>query len=256
MSSLTYERLHDNLEKLKLNRVSEIVDNYMERALKDNISLIDSLDYLMEEERISKDESTLNMRTNVAGFPFRKTFEQFDFSYQPSIDSKVIDELKTTKFIYNQENVVLLGPPGVGKTHLAVALGMEAVKHKFSSYYVNCHSLIEQLNRAHFENKLEIKLKTLSKYKLLIIDEIGYLPFDKQGANLFFQLISRRYEKNSVVITSNKNFSEWGSIFGDNVIAAAVLDRLLHHCTVINIKGESYRLKERRKIFENLRNRD
>ncbi len=188
MSSLTYERLHDNLEKLKLNRVSEIVDNYMERALKDNISLIDSLDYLMEEERISKDESTLNMRTNVAGFPFRKTFEQFDFSYQPSIDSKVIDELKTTKFIYNQENVVLLGPPGVGKTHLAVAVGMEAVKHKFSSYYVNCHSLIEQLNRAHFENKLEIKLKTLSKYKLLIIDEIGYLPFDKQGANLFFQL--------------------------------------------------------------------
>ena len=126
---------------------------------------------------------------------------------------------------------------------------MEALKHKFSTYYINCHKLIAQLNKAHYENTLATKLKTLSKYKLLIIDEIGYLPFDKQGANLFFQLISNRYEKNSTIITSNKNFGDWGEIFGDNVIASAILDRLLHHSTVINIKGESYRLKERKRMF-------
>lgn len=248
-NTLTYERLHCNLERLKLNKISEILDNYLERANKEKLSLIEALDYLIDTERTNKDDTSLIMRVKLAGFPYPKTLEQFDFSFQPSIDTSIINELKTVRFIHNQENVLLLGPSGVGKTHLAIGIAMEALKHQFSTYYINCQDLIRQLNKAHYENSLQVKLKTLSKYKLLIIDEIGYLPLDKQGANLFFQLISKRYEKSSIIITSNRNFSDWGEIFGDNILASAILDRLLHHSTVINIKGESYRLKERKHVF-------
>ena len=150
------------------------------------------------------------------------------------------------RFLENGENVVFLGPPGVGKTHLASALGMADARHRFSTYYIN----IEQLKKAHYENRLPDKLKVLAKYRLLIIDEIGYLPMDIQGANLFFQLIARRYEKASTVFTSNKTFSQWNEVFADVTIASAILDRVLHHCTVINIKGESYRLKERKEFMK------
>ena len=183
------------------------------------------------------------------GFPIKKTLDDFDFSFQPSIDKRQIDELATMRFLENGENVVFLGPPGVGKTHLASALGLVAAQHRFSTYYINCHQLIEQLKKAHFENRLPDKLKVLAKYRMLIIDEIGYLPMDIQGANLFFQLIARRYEKTSTVFTSNKTFSQWNEVFADVTIASAILDRVLHHCTVINIKGESYRLKERKEFM-------
>lgn len=246
----SYERLTQNLEALKLTKISEILDNFLERANKEKLSLTESLDHLINEERCFKDEKSLRMRTNVAGFPYRKTFEQFNFEYQPSIDMKTINELRTMRFVENGENVIFLGPPGVGKTHLSIALGMDSVRNKYGCYHINCHELITALNKAQFENNLATKLKTYAKYKVLIIDEVGYLPFDKQGANLFFQLISKRYEKFTTIITSNKSFSEWGDIFGDNVIASAVLDRLLHHCTVINIKGESYRLKDRKGQFK------
>ncbi len=185
--------------------------------------------------------------TNFSGLS--KTLDDFDFSFQPSIDKRQIDELATMRFLENGENVVFLGPPGVGKTHLASALGLVAAQHRFSTYYINCHQLIEQLKKAHFENRLPDKLKVLSKYRMLIIDEIGYLPMDIQGANLFFQLIARRYEKTSTVFTSNKTFSQWNEVFADVTIASAILDRVLHHCTVINIKGESYRLKERKEFM-------
>jgi DNA replication protein DnaC len=243
--SVRYERLVNNLERLQLTRIEDILDNYLERINKENISVVEALDYLMEEERQFKEERSLNTRINVAGFPFKKTIDDFDFSFQPSIDLKVINELRSMRFIHNRENVILLGSPGVGKTHLAIGLGIDIIKNNFSVYFINCHNLITKLNRAHFENNLETQLKTLCKYRVLVIDEVGYLPFDKQGANLFFQLVSRKYEKSSIIITSNRGFREWGEVFTDNVIASAILDRLLHHATVINIKGNSYRLKDR-----------
>lgn len=244
-----YNRLKDNLKYLKLNKIDEIIDNYLERAIKDNLSLTDCLSYLFEEERKSKSDTALFMSTQMAGFPFKKNFDQFDFDFQPSIDKKTIDDLRTMRFISNNENIVFLGPPGVGKTHLAISLGLEAIKNRLSVYYITCHDLISQLNKAHYENKLKDKLKLFAKYKLLIIDEVGYLPFDKQGANLFFQLISLKYEKTSIVITSNRGFSEWNEVFSDHVVASAILDRILHHSTTINIKGNSFRLKERKKAF-------
>jgi len=250
MSEFTYERLRENLERLKMKNTLEILDNYLEMALKDNLNIVEVLDHIFAEEARSKTQRAVDKQIQMSGFPMRKGIDDFDFSFQPSIDKRQIDELCTMRFLENAENVVFLGPPGVGKTHLASALGMETAKHRFSTYYINCHTLIEQLKKAHFENRLPDRLRILARYRLLIIDEIGYLPMDIQGANLFFQLIARRYEKTSTIFTSNKTFSQWNDIFADITIASAILDRVLHHCTVIHIKGESYRLKERKEYMK------
>jgi len=250
MSEFTYERLRENLTRLKMKNTLEILDNYLERVLKENTNIVDVLDHIFAEEAKSKIQRAVDNQIQMSGFPMRKSIGDFDFSFQPSIDKRQIDELCTMRFIENAENIVFLGPPGVGKTHLASALGMETAKHRFSTYYINCHTLIEQLKKAHFENRLPDRLRILARYRLLIIDEIGYLPMDIQGANLFFQLIARRYEKSSTIFTSNKTFSQWNDIFADVTIASAILDRVLHHCTVIHIKGESYRLKERKEYMK------
>ena len=246
MSEFTMDRLRENLESLKMKNTLEILDNYLERAAAENLNIVEVLDHIFLEEAKSKRKRTYEKQIQMSGFPIKKTLDDFDFSFQPSIDKRQIDELATMRFLENGENV---GPPGVGKTHLASALGLVAAQHRFSTCYINCHQLIEQLKKAHFENRLPDKLKVLSKYRMLIINEIGYLPMDTQGANLFFQLIARRYEKTSTVFTSNKTFSQWNKVFADVTIASAILDRVLHHCTVINIKGESYRLKERKEFM-------
>jgi len=246
MGELMMERIRSNLDALKLKNTLLILDNYLERAVKDNLNIVEVLDYIFAEEADSKRRRAYETQLMTSGFPMKKELKHFDFAFQPSIDKQQIDELATMRFLENGENIVFLGPPGVGKTHLATALGMVAAGHRKSTYYINCHTLIEQLKTAHHENRLPEKLKTLGKYSLLIIDEIGYLPMDIQGANLFFQLIARRYEKVSTIFTSNKTFSQWNEVFADVTIASAILDRVLHHCTVVNIKGESYRLKERK----------
>jgi len=250
MSELTMDRLRENLASLKMKNTLEILDNYLEMAVKDNFNVVDVLDHIFAEEAKSKRRRAYEHQVQMSGFPLKKSLDDFDFSFQPSIDKRQIDELSTMRFLENGENVVFLGPPGVGKTHLATALGLAAASHRFSTYYVNCQHLVEQLKKAHFENRLPDKLRVLAKYKLLIIDEIGYLSMDLQGANLFFQLITRRYEKVSTIFTSNKTFSQWNEVFADLTIASAILDRVLHHCTVIHIKGESYRLKERKEFMK------
>ncbi|HET8685347.1 MAG TPA: IS21-like element helper ATPase IstB [Methanosarcina sp.] len=247
MNNLTYERLHNNLQYLKLNTVEELLDNFLEIAARDNKTTMEVLDYLFEQEKKHREAAAIERRMKNAVFPVNKTLEDFDFEFQQFIDKKVIEDLATLRFVHNSENVVFLGPPGVGKSHLAIALGIEAVKAGISVYFTNTGSLIERLKTANQEGILEKKLRDLMKYKVLIIDEIGYLPFDEEGAHCLFQLISRRYEKSSMILTSNKSYGEWGEIFKDHVIAAAVLDRVLHHSTTINIRGESYRLKERKK---------
>jgi len=246
MNNFTYERLHNNLQYLKLDTIEEILDNYMELAAREEKPTMEVLDYLLEQERKHRDAAAIERKMKSAVFPVIKTLEDFDFDFQPSIERSVIEDLATLRFVHNAENVVLLGPPGVGKSHLATALGIEAVKAGFSAYFVNASDLIERLKKANREGVFEKKIRDFTKYKLLIIDEIGYLPFDEEGAHCLFQLISKRYEKSSTIFTSNKSYGEWGEIFQDHVIAAAVLDRILHHSTTINIKGESYRLKERK----------
>lgn len=247
MNNFTYERLHNNLGHLKLDTIETILDNYLELAAKEGKTTMEVLDYLLEQEKKHRDAAALDRRMKCAAFPVIKTLEEFNFDFQPSIERSLIEDLATLRFIYNTENLVLLGPPGVGKSHIAIALGIKAVKAGFSAYFVNTSDLIERLKKANREEVLEKKIRDFTKYKLLIIDEMGYLPFDEEGAHCLFQLISKRYERSSTIFTSNKSYGEWGEIFKDHVIAAAVLDRILHHSTTINIKGESYRLKERKR---------
>lgn len=247
MNNFTYERLHNNLLNLKLDTIEAILDNYLELAAKDGKTTMEVLDYLLEQERKHKDAIAIDRRMKSAVFPVKKTLEEFNFDFQPSIEKSIIEDLTTLRFIHNAENLVLLGPPGVGKSHIAIAIGIEAVKAGFSTYFVNASNLIERLKKANREGALEKKIRDFIRYNLLIIDEMGYLPFDEEGAHCLFQLISKRYERSSTIFTSNKSYGEWGEIFKDHVIAAAILDRILHHCTTINIKGESYRLKERKR---------
>ncbi len=255
MNNTIIDKIKTNLSILGMKHTFENIDGYLDVAIKNKTSLIDFLDLLLDRESKGKINRSVENQIRMAGFPGRKTFELYDFSFQPQIDLEVMNDLRTLRFITNAENIVFLGTPGVGKTHLAIALGILAIEHKYSTYFVNCHNLIQNLLKASHENRLEERLKQYSKYKVLIIDEIGYLPTNIEGANLFFQLIARRYEKHSTILTTNKNFGEWGDIFQDLTISAAILDRVLHHSTVIKIVGESYRLKERKEFMSSKNNR-
>ena len=247
-NNAVYERVHSNMLRLGLTTAEEMLDNWINTASSNEKTTLEILDHLFEQEVSVRRESAIRTRLKISGIPVKKRIEDFDLDFQKSIDRKVLNELCTLRFINNQDNIIFLGPPGVGKTHLAIGLGMEAIHAGFSVYYINCADMIDQLKIASRRENLERKLKTLNKYKLLIIDEIGYLPMDTEASNLFFRLISMRYEHASTIFTSNKSYGEWGEIFGDPVIATAILDRILHHSNTINIKGESYRLKNRKKM--------
>ena len=240
-----YNKLINNLEELKLLQIRDNLDKYIELINNKDKTIVDALYELSNLEIELERQKKILHSIQFAGFPYMKGFEDFDFSFQPTINKDQILDFKNLRFVEKGENILFLGNPGVGKTHLSIAIGLENARNKSSTYFINCNDLIQNLKKANLQNRLEDKLKTYSKYKLLIIDEIGYLPIDTEGANLLFQLINKRYEKTSTIITTNKPFSKWGELFGDNTIANAILDRLVYHSHIINIKGNSYRIKDK-----------
>lgn len=244
------QKLINGLADLGMEKMQEYLDHYSELVNKGEKSFSEALEELVNLEKKSKQVRRDAINLHIANYPFIKTLDDFDFDFQPNINKKEILELSSLGFVESKENVIFIGSSGVGKTHLATAIGICCTKARYQTYFIPFENLIMQLKKAHQENRLESRLKFFSKYKVLIIDEIGYMPIDSDTANIFFQLIAKRYEKNSTIITTNMPFSKWGEFFGSATLANALLDRLLHHSTIVSIKGPSYRTKDVRSLIE------
>jgi DNA replication protein DnaC len=240
--------LEENVKSYcKLLSLPVVATCYQKLALEASKAKMGYQEYLyavLQQQVIARVDNSVNARIKKANFPWLKTLEDFDFSFQPQLDEKLIRELGSLSFLSSAQNVLFIGPPGVGKSHLAIALGLKAATARRRTAFYTAEALIDLLIKAEVSHQLPSALELLGRLDLLIIDEIGYLDITPQAASLFFRLISRRYEKGSVIVTSNKPFEEWGQIFKDDVVASAILDRLLHHCHPFFIQGKSYRIKQ------------
>ena len=243
------ERIKATFVGLKMPRALEIVDDIVGRIERGELSALEAIDTLLAEELALRENRRVRMALTMARLTPIKTLASFDFTFQPSLDRERILALAELGFVDRCEAVHLLGPPGTGKSHLATALGVEAVKAGRSVYFATLADIIGALAKAEREGRLREKIRFFCRAALLIVDEIGYLPVTPGGGNLFFQLVNARYEKGAMILTSNRGFAEWGEVFGDAVVATALLDRLLHHAVVIQIEGASYRLRHHAELL-------
>ena len=240
--TLVMQRIESNLARLRLPAISQILDQVIKAAERKGKSYLSFLDELLEEEVAQKEQRRVETALKISGLPFIKSIDEFDFTFQPKLDRQKVMSLFDLTFIGQKANVIFLGPPGVGKTHLAVALALKACQSGLSIYFTTMEELIVKLKKDHEAGRAG-KGRGYYKSSLVIVDEVGYTPIDRAQCNLFFRFVANRYEKASTLITSNKAFSDWAELFCDPVIVTAILDRLLHHSVVINIKGNSYRLR-------------
>lgn len=245
MTESLYSRVQAALSSLQLTTMAQHLDDLTQQAAACHWSALEYLDQLTQREVSARFERNVQRKLRLARLPFFKTLDPFDFAFQPSVNERQSRHLAGLRFIANTGNILFLGPPSVGKTHLAVSLGLAALTTGLSVLFYSVADLLDQLSQDARTDRLARRMRALCRPQLLILDEMGYFPLDKRAAQFIFQLVSRRYQRGSIILTSNKSFNEWGDIFPDHVLASAILDRLLHQPTTVNIRSSSYRLKDK-----------